>query len=265
MDLKLGREKLRDISTILFDLDNTLIDTRGIALRACKEVSRYLCENGMRDIAAEMSSKKFFEHLCKMPEDPGPTQMDVDQWRTLLWVQALGPKYQFFAREAYDIFKTKTMSNFKLSRDVENMLLDLRKHYKLGLITNGSSKAQWAKVESIDGKQYFDVILVGGDYNQGKPHATIFEKAFQALDVSPKDCIMVGDNLWSDIFGGIQAGVMATVWIVRNEDGYKELDYQPDYKLRNICELLDLLPAQGSFSGLRTKRSFEFYSPVYSS
>ena len=41
----------------------------------------------------------------------------------------------------------------------------------------------------------------------GKPDAAFFTPLVQALHLDPKRCLMVGDNLESDILGGIHAGM----------------------------------------------------------
>lgn len=56
------------------------------------------------------------------------------------------------------------------------MLLQLRKIYKLGLLTNGDSDAQWEKINQIGLEEYFDAVLVSGDVCLEKPNPKIFFK-----------------------------------------------------------------------------------------
>lgn len=67
------------------------------------------------------------------------------------------------------------------------------------MITNGPSRAQWEKVERLQLKDYFDCILVSGDLPWEKPDQKIFQQACQLLGVEPRNCIMVGDKLETDI------------------------------------------------------------------
>lgn len=82
-----------------------------------------------------------------------------------------------------------------------SMLRQLRKKCLLGLITNGPSNAQWEKIRKLSLEQYFDVILVSADLPWEKPEPEIFQKACHFLNVRPKECIMVGDKLETDILG----------------------------------------------------------------
>ena len=78
----------------------------------------------------------------------------------------------------------------------------LREHgVKLGLLTNGSTDKQWAKIRQFDLARFFDHIQVEGDVGFGKPDLRAFRRALAALDVAPEEAWMVGDNLVWDIRG----------------------------------------------------------------
>ena len=82
----------------------------------------------------------------------------------------------------------------------------LREHgLKLGLLTNGSTDKQWAKIRQFDLARFFDHIQVEGDVGFGKPDLRAFRRALAALDVVPDGVWMVGDNLVWDIGGAQQA------------------------------------------------------------
>lgn len=60
-----------------------------------------------------------------------------------------------------------------------------------------------AAVESITGRSALSV---------GKPHAWLYELAMRHYGVVPAECVMIGDNLATDIAGAEKAG-MKTVWV----------------------------------------------------
>ena len=65
-----------------------------------------------------------------------------------------------------------------------------------------------------------DRILVGGEEvlagRKEKPDPGIFLKACELAGCTPAEAIHVGDSLTTDVQGGINAGVRATVWINRH-------------------------------------------------
>ncbi|XP_043273420.1 N-acylneuraminate-9-phosphatase [Venturia canescens] len=122
------------------------------------------------------------------------------------------------------------------------MLRELRKKYLLGLITNGPSNAQWEKVHKLELQQHFDVILVSGDLPWEKPQSRIFEEACRCLGVAPRNCLMVGDKLETDILGGIEADLGGTVWIpISDKTRLTAEDPKPDYTIKRITDLLVIL------------------------
>lgn len=141
-----------------------------------------------------------------------------------------------------------------LSPDIKSLLVKLRQHYLLGLITNGPSSAQWEKVERLELQSYFDVILVSGDLPWEKPNSKIFQKAYNYLGVEPSKCIMVGDSLQTDILGGIEAKLGYTIWVPLN-DPYllKEKDPCPDFTLDSVTDLINLLPCNNKIPTFRSK------------
>lgn len=128
-----------------------------------------------------------------------------------------------------------------LTPDVVTLLDRLHSQYMLGLITNGPSAAQWEKIERLNLKSFFDIILVSGDLPWEKPQQQIFHEACEYLGVEPRQCLMVGDKLETDILGGIHAKLGATVWIPLSSDDQIN-DFGPDYTIEKVTDLPSLLP-----------------------
>jgi len=82
---------------------------------------------------------------------------------------------------------------------------------RLGLITNGTSSFQRAKLERHDLERFFEVVLIEGEFGVGKPHASVFHAALRHLDASPEQAWMVGDNLYADVAGAQAIGIPG-VW-----------------------------------------------------
>ncbi len=117
----------------------------------------------------------------------------------------------------------------------------LREHgLKLGLLTNGSTDKQWAKIRQFDLARFFDHIQVEGGVGFGKPDLRAFRRALAALDVAPEEAWMVGDNLVWDIRGAQQAGIYA-IWINVHGSGPDAEDgVTPDGVVASLAELLQL-------------------------
>ncbi|XP_022911767.2 N-acylneuraminate-9-phosphatase [Onthophagus taurus] len=235
-----------EIEAIFFDLDNTLIETRKGDKLACNKLTEILREK--YSIPNEISTKicsNYLRAFRKCPENPS---MDLDVWRKLLWAQALGNDYKNLADEIYLTWIQLRYRYLALSTETLKLLENLRKNnYLLGLITNGPSCAQWEKIQRLDLRSLFDIILVSGDLPWEKPNQRIFYEACDYLKVKPSKCLMVGDKMETDILGGIQANLGGTVWIpltqdiINEEEEKNNFRFRPDYVIDNVNELIDLL------------------------
>lgn len=88
--------------------------------------------------------------------------------------------------------------------------------------------------------KYFDDIIISEEVKVAKPDAKIFELALNNVDYTNKsNLLMVGDNLTSDIQGGINFGI-DTCWFNPNKIVNKT-NIKPTYEISNLAELKDLL------------------------
>ncbi|XP_018334142.1 N-acylneuraminate-9-phosphatase isoform X2 [Agrilus planipennis] len=189
------------------------------------------------DVAASVCAS-FLRAFRKCPEN---TEMGLHEWRRLLWAKALNC-YSSLVDEVYQKWVHLRYYYLSLDTNIKNFLVELHKHYNLALITNGPSHSQWEKINMLNLRSYFDVILVSGDLRWEKPHHKIFHMACEELHVSPCQCIMVGDKLETDILGGIKAKLAYTVWIpLSPTESLKKNDPQPDYVIHDVTRLWNIL------------------------
>ena len=90
----------------------------------------------------------------------------------------------------------------------EAFLRRLRGTYRVGLLTNGPSVAQRDKLTTLGWTDLFDVALVTGDLDAGKPDSAAFEALLDALGSDPEETAYVGDDVDADIAGAADAGLV---------------------------------------------------------
>lgn len=237
-----NHDNLQRIDAIFFDLDNTLVPTRAVDERVCNEVKLLLRKEWrLTESAAQKTCEVFLRQFRLRPDH---SELELDAWRILLWVSALGADYQHLAEEVYEVWKKLRYTYMTLDGPAANLLSALRKHnYTIGLITNGPSRSQWEKIAQIGAEDYFDSILVSGDLNCEKPQPEIFHLACQQLNVHPNKSCMIGDKLETDILGGKLAGLAATFWIPLNPlERATSSDEMPNFTIES---LMDLAPIFG--------------------
>ena len=120
------------------------------------------------------------------------------------------------------------------SREVLEYLFD--KGYAMSLITNGFNEVQFRKVEHSGLKPFFQRITTSEFAGIGKPNPGIFEYAMRKAGVGVGECIMVGDDVYTDIYGSSTVG-MPSVFV--NPKGI-EHDQKPLHEVRSLLELKEI-------------------------
>ena len=104
------------------------------------------------------------------------------------------------------------MSNTTIS------ILELAKenNVKLGIITNGPSEHQWAKIKALGIESWIsrENIIVSGDYGINKPDVRIFEIMQEKLQLPNASLYYIGDSIENDIVGANNADWKG-IWINR--------------------------------------------------
>jgi len=116
----------------------------------------------------------------------------------------------------------------------------LKGKYKLGIITNGFTDLQQARLDRTGLRAHFDALVISEQIGIAKPHPGIFEHALSLMgNPDRKQVLMVGDTLESDILGGINAG-LDTCWL--NSDNKPSPEgITPQYQVSSLAELEALL------------------------
>jgi len=217
---------------IIFDFDNTLVDTSGVSKSALKAVKDYIRDGRVdyslvgwaepllaktKNILVE-NETAFGDTFGKLIQGEDPQGLvDVDEWRVKLWQDAacnVGASLSFGeASYFYKIWKETRLRYLSISESVQVMLTELGKEYKLCLITNGNTVVQTEKIKKTGIETLFDLIVISGDHPWEKPDKKIFEFAAMKLGFNLNSAVMIGDNWDTDIQGGLNAGMKALIWI----------------------------------------------------
>ncbi|CAK9275051.1 unnamed protein product [Sphagnum jensenii] len=241
----------RNLEAVFFDLDDTLVLTHAADTVAYKAVQA-LVQQRIPLMNGDEMLKVFIAKFDVQPWDL-THQVEVTEWRARIWGEALksqGVEDMELARDMQHCFDEERMLSFQWVPGVEAMVRSLHAQgIKVGIITNGHFSVQRTKLKACKADQLFDMILVGGEEPNQKPHKDIFLKACKLTGSKPENSIMVGDNLKTDIQGAQNAGFLATVWVnVHNLEGPPAGGPVPHHIIPNIGELPGVLEEFGALS-----------------
>ncbi|MBL7845026.1 MAG: YjjG family noncanonical pyrimidine nucleotidase [Cyclobacteriaceae bacterium] len=113
----------------------------------------------------------------------------------------------------------------------------LSERYALTVITNGFEDIQRIKILTSKIESYFDHIVTSQKAGYKKPAPEIFQYAMNMNGIDSKACVMIGDNLLTDIAGAKNAAIDTVLF---NPEGV-EHEAEVNHEIRSLKELCTLL------------------------
>ncbi|MBS7623408.1 HAD-IA family hydrolase [Candidatus Bathyarchaeota archaeon] len=231
------------VRAVIFDLDETLIDSLQGHVGAHAEVCRVLGEF-LRGEGYPVDEKELLTQISKLDDEMNKQFIyDRDEW----WPRLL-ERMMIQARLPEDLVKKLTRSYwlaYASSAKPYPETLPILKYlkdrgYLLGLLsdTDRLPGMKRYRIEIQPFRDLFHITLVSGEETeQTKPSPEPFLAAAEKLGVRPEECVFVGDKPFADIEGAKKAG-MRTVLVYRRDWGVK---VEADYVVRSLDELRRIL------------------------
>ena len=215
----------RPIKSVLFDLDNTLID-RSEAFQRLFEHWHQTLPSLDRPADREAFVSRMARRGNGYEPIPDIYQDVLDEWPG-----------SFSSLDSAVETHFKTMPKVvALHPETEAMLRRLRSHgVPVGVVTNGSSKTQWGKLRNTGIAALVETCVVSEDFGTRKPDPAIFRHALGLIGAEAESTLFVGDNVEHDIIGAFRAN-MQTAWVSLGRAWDPKLPY-PDYVINEVWEV----------------------------
>ena len=235
---------MREIHTVLFDLDDTLHDDTLAFTTAAEEVAREVAaEHGIDAIALKdayvAEAEGFWQRLTSEQVKTKLSQLRRTMWGNALTTVGLAdPLLAERSADNYNAYRKKYFSPFPGAIDLLRDLKARGKH--LGILTNGVSETHHEKIALLQLTQYFDAIFLADEVGMVKPDPLLFAHACRKLDTSPANSAMVGDRYDRDISGALEAGLY-TIWVNVRGERVPHGAQRPHAIVESIAEAADYL------------------------
>ncbi len=221
------------ITTVVFDLDDTLYD----------EIE--YCETGFKAVA---------EFLAELSEAPPAERIFSALWKQFTAgnrkntfnaaLDELCLRYEDkFIEELVNVYRNH-IPTIQLPQDSRDVLDELRAKYTLALITDGFLPAQQLKVQSLGIEEYFKCIVYTEQLGREfwKPSPAGFEKIIQGLNVKPENMVYIADNEKKDFIAPNKLGFF-TVQLIRPARLHTKVSSEPDGHAQHVIHEITQLPA----------------------
>ena len=220
---------MKNIKAIIFDAYGTLFDVNSAAEK-CKEKIGDKWED--------------FANYWRV------TQLEYT------WLRSLMNRHKDFWQVTEDSLN-KSMKKFEIDQNMRSELLNLykilstypevkktleelkRKNFKLAILSNGTPDLLNQLVKSNSLQEFFNDIFSIETVGIYKPNADVYNIPIKKYNISKNEVLFLSSNTW-DVSGGGNFGYKS-IWVNRNSNIFDNLDYSPEFELKNLKDLLDII------------------------
>jgi putative hydrolase of the HAD superfamily len=228
------------IKAILFDIDDTLFDRDKVQAEMVHHLIQEFSDLFERFNHDELL--KFFLETDRIATEEFDHGADIEEVRVRRFRNFL--KMLGLPEDRAEELNASYIQAYPLldapMDDVEYVLEQLSGKYQLGIVSNGSPEVQYSKLDTLGIRHLFECIVISEELGHRKPDPRIFLEATKLLSRLPEECIYIGNLFETDILGAKNAGLKAC-WLNRRDPLTARMDIEPDYEVKNLRGLLDIL------------------------
>lgn len=229
------------INTLIFDLDDTLLDFRGGEVQDIRALfEKHAKLSGQALEKALLTYQDINQKLWHQYEEKTIDRTEIFEKRFPETLAALDLADQVDAQLMEEEYAFLRDHNYRMIDGAKDLLQSLSGRYTILAGTNGQEETQLRRLKETRLMPYFDQVFTSESLGIAKPDARFFEKIFAARPKMQKEqTIMIGDGLNSDILGGQNAGI-ETIWVNLQKQPLPA-DLKPTKIVHSLNELKTLL------------------------
>lgn len=210
----------KNINTILFDLDGTLIDTNELIIASfLHTLNHYFPNQYEREDVLPFMGPSLDESFSKI--NPGKVEEMVHMYRT-------------FNIAHHDELVTEFAG---VNETIQKLAAA---DFKMAIVTTKKRDVAMKGLQLMQLDPYFTEIVAYDDVINTKPDPEPLQLALERLEANNEEAMMVGDN-YHDIVAGQNAGTKTAgvAWSLKGRDFLEK--YKPDYMLNKIEDILPIV------------------------
>lgn len=215
------------IDTVLFDLDDTLIEYE----RGASEVLEIAFERA--DVDPLFDAAEYYVRYDEFLHDSASVADLRENCFAALAAEA-GHDPALGRRVAAEFTAERDQSRVRFLPGAREALDALAAEYALGIVTNGAPEMQREKMDALGIRERVGTVVYAGYDTPAKPDPEPFRRVLDLLDSTPETAVHVGNSLTTDVPGARAAGVRSA-WVPADPDLVP--DPAPDYAFESVAAL----------------------------
>jgi len=220
------------IKGVVFDLDNTLLD-----FMQMKEFAVKAAVKGMIEAGLLVDEDQSYKEIIAIYEEFGWENQQV--FDVFIEKQVGYVEHKFLAAGIV-AYRRAREANLMAYPNVNKTLMALTKAgIKLGVVSDAPSREAWLRIYYLNLYHFFDVVITFDDTGERKPSEVPFKMSLEALQLEPKETIMVGDWPERDVVGAQQIGMKTA--FARYGDTFGTVNSGADWDLVDIYQLVMII------------------------
>jgi putative hydrolase of the HAD superfamily len=205
---------------VVFDLDDTLLDTTGLEAEMLVGLCAAVNEE-LPGVELHHLRERYRDGRDHLYERVLSGEIDIAAYRRLHLIAVCEPwgEPSEALQETAVRLRDEQLGRSRFVEHAIELLRDLRgAGVTTGLLTNGPSWMQRRKVELLGLEAELDAIGISEELGASKPDPAAFTATLELMRSAPNDTVMVGDHLDWDVRGALTAGMRGAVWVAGDED-----------------------------------------------
>ena len=224
--LLMEKDFFKDVETILFDFEGTLVDFQWNLIGAVRETTEMLRTSGFP--IDRFQGCKYSTLMTEAMKIAIELRQPPDEVR-----EKIGA--------IYDRYDEDALTRWTLRPNARHFLTALKtRGMKTGLVSNVGKKAVEKAFKKMELQGYFDAVVTRNDVKALKPSGEGIRLALSRLHVIKDRALFIGDSL-DDIQAAKEAGLKVIIIMGKENSKAEILSAGPDQLIHHFNELLTSL------------------------